>query len=111
MRYHFISSSSSKEGILLSPISSHFSPPYLCVYGKWGTLALLLLFVVILGTSTAAAQAARVSVTINSVNNKACIDQKFGFCGKSDMMVRVALLESDGTLKFCPDTVPIINFD
>jgi hypothetical protein len=51
-----------------------------------------------------------VTVTINSVNNRACIDQ-FVFCGKPDMLVRVALRESDGTLRNCPDTMPTVNLD
>src|SRR4051812_31612400 len=62
------------------------------------------------GASGAYAQAARVSVTINTVNNLACIDQ-FIFCGKADMMVRVELRQSDGKTVSCPDTIPIANVD
>ncbi len=58
----------------------------------------------------AEAQAARVTVTINSVRNRACIDQLI-FCGKADMLVRVALRQPNGTLVACPDTTPIANFD
>ncbi len=61
-------------------------------------------------TSNASAQVSRVSVTINTVNSKACVDQ-FIFCGKADMMVRVGLRQPDGTMTFCPDTTPIVNFD
>lgn len=93
----------------MNHLVSHFSGPEPRVYRKCGALVVLL-FAALCWAPTAAAQAARVSVTINAVNNRACIDQ-FIFCGKPDMMVRVALRESDGTQRACPDTVPVANFD
>jgi hypothetical protein len=92
----------------MNHLVSHFSVPKPRLYGKCGALVVLL-FAAACWSPPAVAQAARVSVTINSVNNRACIDQN-PFCGKPDMMVRVALRESDGTQRACPDTVPVANF-
>ena len=75
---------------------------------KWLYIALFLLEA--MHYAPRAEDAARVTVTIDSVNNRACVDQ-FIFCGKPDMMVRVELHESDGTRISCPDTTPIINRD
>lgn len=75
---------------------------------KWLFIALFLLEA--MHYTPRAEAAARVTVTIDSVNNRACVDQ-FIFCGKPDMMVRVSLRESDGTRINCPDTTPIANRD
>ena len=67
------------------------------------TLVLLLgLLALLLPASTARAQMSSVGVTIDSITNKGCFDQ-FIFCGKPDMMVRVSLQQTDGTLVHCPD--------
>lgn len=94
----------------MNHLVNHFSGLGPRVRGKYGSLVVVLLFAATCWAPPVAAQAARVSVTVNSINNRACIDQ-FIFCGKADMMVRVALRESDGTQRMCPDTVPIANFD
>jgi hypothetical protein len=69
-----------------------------------------LLLALVITSPAAHAQAARVSVTLNTVTNVACIDQ-FIFCGKPDMMVRVALRQSDGNIVNCPDTTPVANLN
>jgi hypothetical protein len=59
----------------------------------------------------AAAQAARVSITIDSITNRGCFDRFLFFCGKPDMLVRVFLRESDGNQRMCADTTPTRNLD
>jgi hypothetical protein len=80
---------------------------------RWKSAALVVLLASVLATPPipSFAQAARVSITINSVNNHGCFDRIGLVCTKPDMMVRVAVLQSDGTQIPCPDTVPIKNYD
>ena len=86
--------------------------PLFCNF-RWNSAAVVVLLASVLATSPVPsfAQDARVSRTIDSVNNRGCFDRVGLVCTKPDMMVRVALLQSDGTQVGCPDTVPIKNFD
>jgi len=64
-----------------------------------------------LAPQSAEAQAARVSITIDSVRNRGCFDRFLFFCGKPDMQVQVFLRESDGTQRMCAGTSPLQNLD
>jgi hypothetical protein len=74
------------------------------------TSVVLFVFVLHFASGTARADTGRVSVTINNVTNRACIDQKI-FCGKPDMFVRTEFRQDNGQRVSCSDTTTERNFN